>query len=663
MTILATAALAAGLVVLPNPATSQASGTALRPVAALDGGFPNAEVSDAQVSADGRWMVFSSTATNLTDDEASGFSEIYVTDLESGDVTLLSKIPEGGGPSDGDSFQPAICGDGSVVAFTTEAELLDPGIDEDFNGELDVYAIFRDADGNGTLDEFDVAGGVRIVRMSVGFEGLEADFGAGNPAISDDCSTVAFVTTDPLADDDLNDFEDVYVRDLTVIPEEAVDFDEPERVTAGTDPTSVTLAGGDLPALSADGNLVSFISTRGGHVAGPDADKGGVFVHVRGEDGGTEHVSVRNSDGRASVGQPDGSTPPAMTPDGRCIAFKAGGLDLTSDVVNAQGLFVRDRQTGETTLVSKNSRGIQAVEAGNPAISPDCRYAGFDSGDSSLIALDNNNARDAYVYDLETGGAEILSRTADTTTAPADAKGRVARGTSSVRQLLASGEAVVNSSAPDIRGTDGGTGIIDPFIVPIGNVGFTSPNFADVPFGAFYDDGVSWLAYYGITTGTSPTTFSPGPTVNRNQMALFMWRMMGEPAGRSSCGFGDESSISSSARVATCWLLDNGITTNNPYNPTGTVNRGQMAAFLWRLAGEPAGPTSCSFDDQAAIPGFAQQGACWLKANGITTNNPYNPAGNVTRAQMAAFLYRLASTESAWSGSVEPPETVTFGRN
>ena len=53
-------------------------------------------------------------------------------------------------------------------------------------------------------------------------------------------------------------------------------------------------------------------------------------------------------------------------------------------------------------------------------------------------------------------------------------------------------------------------------------------------------------------------------------------------------------------------------------------------------------PTSCGFADEATIPGFARAGACWLKANGITTTNPYRAAGVVTRGEMAAFLWRLA---------------------
>ena len=77
-----------------------------------------------------------------------------------------------------------------------------------------------------------------------------------------------------------------------------------------------------------------------------------------------------------------------------------------------------------------------------------------------------------------------------------------------------------------------------------------------------------------------------------------------------------------------------------------------------RLAGSPDGPTSCEFTDESRIPTAFRQGACWLKANNITTSNPYNAASAVNRGQMAAFLNRLASEPAAWN--VEPPVTVTF---
>jgi uncharacterized delta-60 repeat protein len=195
----------------------------------------------------------------------------------------------------------------------------------------------------------------------------------------------------------------------------------------------------------------------------------------------------------------------------------------------------------------------------------------------------------------------------------------------------------------------GGAAPLSPLSVTPG-AGSVVPEFVDVPAGSFFVRATSMLKLRGITQGTNAAgdVYSPQQPVNRQQMALFLWRMAGSPDSVVSCGFVDEAAIAVSARAAACWLKAQGITTNNPYEPLGVVNRQQMAAFLWRFAGEPTAPAACEFTDEADIAGFAREPACWLKATDITTNNPYRPTGEVTRAQMAAFLYRLGAELDLW---------------
>jgi surface protein len=165
--------------------------------------------------------------------------------------------------------------------------------------------------------------------------------------------------------------------------------------------------------------------------------------------------------------------------------------------------------------------------------------------------------------------------------------------------------------------------------------------FVDVPFQSYYTEASCHLSRQGITTGAGgPTRYAPEGQVSRAQMAAFLWRSAGSPAGPSSCGFADVDLIPLYARVGACWLKGRNITTTNPYNPAGLVTRAQMAAFLWRAAGSPETSPSCGFRDVAVIATWARSAACWLLQQGITTNNPYGPGGIVTRAQMAAFLWR-----------------------
>lgn len=187
----------------------------------------------------------------------------------------------------------------------------------------------------------------------------------------------------------------------------------------------------------------------------------------------------------------------------------------------------------------------------------------------------------------------------------------------------------------------------EPSAVVTPGAGSPTPQFNDVDPQKFFTEATSMLKLRGITTGISGTNnFRPAGKVTRAEMATFLHRMAGEPAV-AACTFEDQAQIPGFARSGACWLKAEGITTNDPFNPNGLVNRAQMAAFLHRFAGQPpVGP--CTFRDQGEIPSFASPGACWLKSNMITTNDPYSPSSDVTRAQMAAFLYRTGGTLGYW---------------
>lgn len=119
--------------------------------------------------------------------------------------------------------------------------------------------------------------------------------------------------------------------------------------------------------------------------------------------------------------------------------------------------------------------------------------------------------------------------------------------------------------------------------------GHPSPGFVDVPAGAYYADAVAWAKASGITTGTSRTTFAPGHDVTRGQLVTLLWRRAGEPGASAPEQFVDvPGGRYYSAAVG--WAKDNGITTGTSpwtFSPESPVTRGQAAAFLHRAAGEP----------------------------------------------------------------------------
>lgn len=172
--------------------------------------------------------------------------------------------------------------------------------------------------------------------------------------------------------------------------------------------------------------------------------------------------------------------------------------------------------------------------------------------------------------------------------------------------------------------------------------------FFDVPTDQYYTAAVGWLAAAEITTGTGPGQFSPDDFVTRGQMATFLWRYSGEPAGSPDAGFSDVPAAQYYAD-AVDWLKAQGITTGvggNRFAPDDLVTRGQMATFLWRLEGEPGGSPAAGFSDVSS-GAFYARAVDWLLYRGITTGvggNRFAPNDPVTRAQMATFLWRLAGS-------------------
>jgi len=165
--------------------------------------------------------------------------------------------------------------------------------------------------------------------------------------------------------------------------------------------------------------------------------------------------------------------------------------------------------------------------------------------------------------------------------------------------------------------------------------------------GHWAEEAVDWAFTAGITDGC-PTLGELTCTelaVTRDEMAQFLWRFKGLPAAMVSTAF-DDVPADASYGPAVDWLAENGITlgcTPTSYCPDGTVTRAEMAAFLWRLEGSPEGSTLAGFADVPA-ESFAGEAVDWLLASETTTGwttTTYCPEGLVTRAEMFTFLKRM----------------------
>lgn len=182
----------------------------------------------------------------------------------------------------------------------------------------------------------------------------------------------------------------------------------------------------------------------------------------------------------------------------------------------------------------------------------------------------------------------------------------------------------------------------------------TGGPFTDVATGAYFGGAVEWMRQAGLTTGVGGTNcFRPGSTVTRGELATFVHRLAGSPSPGPRAPFADVAT-GAYYQAAVDWMynqgLSNGVGTTGLYRPGDPVTRDQMAAFLHRLAGSTTGLPRHDFIDVAPTH-FADASVTWLAHYGITTGvggaNTFQPAGPVTRGQLATFLHRLVSTPDA----------------
>ncbi|GAB7037659.1 MULTISPECIES: TolB family protein [Catenuloplanes] len=345
-----------------------------------------------RLSATGRHVAFTSGATNLISADDDAGVGVFVRDRSSGRVTRVSAAV-GGEPANGSSYVDGISADGRYVAFTSYASDLVP---EDTNGVSDVFV--RDLI-TGTTN-----------RVSVSSGGAQADYESSGAGISGNGRFVAFTSwASDLVPGENNVAMDVYVRDLVT--------STTTRVSASTDGTQGNWHSYH-PQLSYDGRFIVFASLADNLVPGDVNDAADAFVRDR-LTGTTRLVSVSLS---ASSGN-ERSGDPAISPDGRSVAFWSSASDLVPRDTNGVGdIFVRELLAGRTTRVSASSTGEQADNGSvRVAISGDGRYVAFTSSASNLVPADTNGVGDVFVHDrattttirvsVSTGGRQVTYET------------------------------------------------------------------------------------------------------------------------------------------------------------------------------------------------------------------------------------------------------------
>jgi Tol biopolymer transport system component len=264
--------------------------------------LPDADASQARISADGRHVAFASAATNLGTVGAD--VHVYLRDLAAGRTQLLDRAtgPAGVVGND-DAESPAVSADGRLVAFTTKANNLDPA-DPGPSTLQDVYV--RDTVAQTTL----------LVSRRSGLDGAKATTSARSAAMSADGRVVAFET----GDDALAPEGGLWGGSTQIVARVLANGQNSlvSRAPEGT----VADAGAHEPSVNGDGSAIAFSSAATNLIGGVGGGtRHGVFARAM----ATGAVSGPPAFGLADNAPQNRAARPSLSDDGRCLAFEARG--------------------------------------------------------------------------------------------------------------------------------------------------------------------------------------------------------------------------------------------------------------------------------------------------------------------------------------------------
>ena len=356
---------------------------------ASDGAQANSGCLYPASSAEGRYIAFASSASNLVVENTNGQQQIFVHDRLTGQTTCVSEATGAGVTANNYCHLPSISADGRYVAFTSYASNLAAG---DTNGAFDIFV--RDCQANQTA------------RVSVASNGAQANQESDNASISADGRYVAFNSyATNLVSPDTNGRRDAFLHDRltgqTVLLSIATDGTQGDKESA-------------YPSLSGTGRYAAFGSTASNLVAGDTNAFWDAFVRDC-RTGETSRVSVA-SDGTQGDNN-SGKDGRVISADGRCVAFYSCASNLVPGPANNWcQLYLHDRLTSQTTRISVSGDGTQGDRySADPSISADGRFVAFQSDATNLVSGDTNGYTDVFVHDVRTGRTARVSVKADGT--------------------------------------------------------------------------------------------------------------------------------------------------------------------------------------------------------------------------------------------------------
>lgn len=353
------------------------AGTNILVSVASDGGWANGASTDPVMTPDGRYVAFISAASNLVSNDTNGISDIFVRDLLNRTTTLVSVGATG--TTTTMISPPVITPDGRYIAFSSSAQGLASGVSPSSQGEVYVRDLISNVTLWASTNAANTASNVLHVSNASSYHSV----------ISDDGRFIGFKTS------------------AATGPAAAMIF-QYDSLNGTT--TSISSNGfapwtqnDDVygPEMSPDGRFVVFVATNSGCLS----------VQLWDGQAGTNLLVSAALDGSYPTNSV--SSTPAVSPDGRYVAFLSNATNLvTNAIASGWHIYRRDVLAGVTQLVDTDTNGVGSTdELGTiPSMTEDGQFIAFAGLDGSLVPGDNNGTYDVFLRDTINATNELLSQ-------------------------------------------------------------------------------------------------------------------------------------------------------------------------------------------------------------------------------------------------------------
>ena len=342
----------------------------------------NASAFGEGISYDGRFVIFTSMATNLVNNDTNEFKDVFLHDRQTHETILISKSFDGSQTNETSDYA-SISSSGQYVVFSSNATNL---VENDTNESPDIFIYDHQTE--------------EIEIIPLAFDDPQREIrNVKNLSVSTDGRYIAFQAVLWKANEVNQD--NIFVHD---------------RLLEETRLVSVSSEGvkGDSwsinPEISANGQFVSFTSDSRNLVENDTNRYRDIFVHDL-ISGITERVSIA-TDGTEGNGSAGNSS---ISSDGRYVVFdtRANNLYYLNGYSITDGVYLRDRLTGTTEMISLSPGGIPIgqcfsyVTTGRAGISDDGTYVTYSSRSNGLV-LDNKGTTYEDVFVTNRNGQFIV---------------------------------------------------------------------------------------------------------------------------------------------------------------------------------------------------------------------------------------------------------------